>query len=284
MSEIKDQAQGILANVEESNALYIQEKFDSYLKTLEEYKTIAFEHIVTDENDKEGMEEAKKSRLLIMKIRTNADKTRQELKKDALAYGSAVQGIYNLIEEQTKPIEEHLRNQELFAERAQQAREEALRIEREKLLEPYLEFMVHGVHYGKISEAEWKLLYNGAIKAMEDDIAQKKAEAERIEAERIAKEKADAEAKAEAERIRAENEKLKAELDAKKQVEAEAIAKAEAEAKLLSEGEDFPKIEWVVRQLELLKSKLPECKSARFQKKITGAGELLNKMVNYLNS
>jgi len=93
----------------------------------------------------------------------------------------------------------------------------------------------------KFNEVDWtivvkKLSADEIAKRKEEAIkAQKLAEEKRIEAEKIAKAKAEAKAKADAEK------KAKAEAEAKAKKEAEEKAKAEAEAKAKKEAEEKAK-------------------------------------------
>jgi len=95
----------------------------------------------------------------------------------------------------------------------------------------------------KFNEVDWtivvkKLSADEIAKRKEEAIkAQKLAEEKRIEAEKIAKAKAEAKAKADAEK------KAKAEAEAKAKKEAEEKAKAEAEAKAKKEAEEKAKAE-----------------------------------------
>ena len=47
---------------------------------------------VTDESDKAGMARARETRLAIKKVRTDAEKTRKELKEESLRMGKAIDG------------------------------------------------------------------------------------------------------------------------------------------------------------------------------------------------
>jgi len=95
----------------------------------------------------------------------------------------------------------------------------------------------------KFNEVDWTIVVK---KLSKEEIAKRKEEAlkaaklaeeKRLEAERVAKEKAEAKAKADAEK------KAKAEAEAKAKEEAEAKAKAEAEAKAKEEAEAKAKVE-----------------------------------------
>lgn len=177
---------------------------------------------------------ARELRLKTVKIRTGAEKLKEDRKKTYLLRGNLEQAAYNLIAASCKLTEETFFNVEKAREIAERKRQQELRREREEKLSPYTENVVI-YPLGIMSEDEFNSLYIALRTAHEDKIeAEKKAEAERI-----AKEKAEAE---ERERIRQENERLKkeaedrerkakAEREKQEKILAEERAKAEAERK-----------------------------------------------------
>lgn len=78
--------------------------------------------IVTDENQKKEMFEARTARLKLREVRIRVEKTRQELKEDSLRVGKAIDGAANIIKALIVPVEEHLEKQEKFAEEAAKLR------------------------------------------------------------------------------------------------------------------------------------------------------------------
>jgi len=229
------------SGLEAQTSNYIKEKFLPFFEQAEEWKQKASMLVVTDASQVHDMKMARTARLALKEIRVNADKTRKALKEDSLRYGKAVQGVYNVIEYLIAPIERHLQEQEDFVAIAEAKRKAELKASREMDLQPYAEFVPYGVMLGEMSEEDYQKLLTGAKLQLQAKIdAEKKAEAERIEAERlaeIARQKAEAERKA----IEAENKRLKAEaeaaeLKAKKEREiAQAKIKAEQDAKLALE-------------------------------------------------
>ena len=173
---------------------------------------------------------AKAMRIELKNVRLAAEATRKEQKQESLMRGKAVDGLNNLLLYALSPIEKHLESIEKREEIAEKARLDVLRNTRSIELSKYTE--LPGYDLSTIPEAQYNLLLLGAKTAHE---AKLKAEADRIEAERVAsiqraeKEKADA---AERERLRLENEKLlqaakEAEMKvAKERAEREAIEKA----------------------------------------------------------
>lgn len=167
---------------------------------------------------------ARELRLKTVKIRTGAEKLKEDRKKTYLLRGNLEQAAYNLIAASCKLTEETFFNVEKAREIAERKRQQELRREREEKLSPYTENVVI-YPLGIMSEDEFNSLYIALRTAHEDKIeAEKKAEAERI-----AKEKAEAE---ERERIRQENERLKKEAE---ELERKAKAEAEKQAKVLAE-------------------------------------------------
>jgi hypothetical protein len=222
------------SNVEKTTADSLQTAFQPFFQRAAEWKAKAETLKVTDINQTAEMQQARAARLELKKIRVEADKTRASLKEDSIRYGRAVQGVYNVIEYLIKPIEEYLENQEKFAEIQEAARKAALtelrraEIEREGVQV----FVPKNFDLGTISENEYQELIAAARM-----LVTAKLEADRkAEADRIAREQAEAE---ERERVRVENERLRAEaIEQEKRFaaeRAEAAAKADAERKAEAE-------------------------------------------------
>ena len=215
-------------------------KFQPFIEQYAEIKEKATGLVVTDSSQKELMNDARVARLALQKIRVAADKEREGLKKDALAYGNAVQKAFNTIVSLIKPIEEHLQVQEDFKKREEAERKVKLKIDRELLLQPFCDTKY--LNLVDMSEEEFQAYLFNTKAAHEARLAAAaKAEQDRIEAEQLAAEaeaqrKADEAARIEAQRI--ENEKLKAEREAQEQLfaaerAAAAAERAAAEQKLL---------------------------------------------------
>lgn len=200
----------------------IQAGFASAFEQAEQWREKALAIRVTSLADKEAMKEAREMRLALKNIRVDAEKKRKALKEEALIMGRAIDGVNNLLLAAIKPLETHLEEQEKFAERlAEQERQRRL-TERIEAIQPYLESgqlvpaldVMTDEQFAKYLE-DAKLLYAAKIEA-----------AKKAEAERIAREQAEA---AERERLRIENERLKAEAEAAAKAAREAAEKAQAE-------------------------------------------------------
>jgi len=173
---------------------------------------------VTDVSQRRELKLARESRLALKEIRCNADRQRKKLKEESLRRGKAIDGIYNVLEYLVAPLEEQLLAMEQFAERKEAARLDEQLAERQKAL------AYHG----------FPAMDTGALRTMADEDFQKllsdaqlmaeakQREAERVELERLAKERAEAE---ERQRLAAENARLQAEAAAR---EAQLLAERQA--------------------------------------------------------
>jgi len=156
---------------------------------------------VTDEDQVEDMASARELRLQLKGIRIHADKTREALKKNALLEGNAIQGMFNIIKATIVPVEDHLLEQEKFAELQEEKRKEERHSERIESLSKYVEDVsVYNLY--DMEEEAYATLLDDVKTAHEKQIAAKKQE----EINRLAAEKAK---KKEQERIKKENEELK---------------------------------------------------------------------------
>lgn len=218
----------------------LQINFNPLFAKAQEWKNKAESINVVDINDKEGMKAAREARLELKNIRVNADKIRSKLKEESLLKGKAIDGMYNIIKFLIVPIENHLEEQEKFAELQEEKRLNELTEKRISELSKYVEDVSIFNVRTMTDEA-----YNALLESQKKLFEVKQEELKKIELERIAKEKAE---KEEQERIRLENEKLKKEAEERErkiaeerkiQEEKEAKEKAEREAKEKKEREEF---------------------------------------------
>lgn len=174
------------------------------------------------------MKIAREIRLSLAKNRVEAEKKKDELKRDLLNESNLIQACYNQVKAFSAIKEAFLADVEKFAERREAERKALLKAEREAELSKYTtDLAVYQL--AEMSEESWLNLLQGQKLAYEARIeAEKKAEAERI-----AREKAEAE---ERERIRIENERLKAEAAAREKELAAERARVEAEQKKAEEA------------------------------------------------
>lgn len=176
---------------------------------------------VTDVSQVEEMTKAKEVRKALQRVRLDADEVREKLKEESLREGKAIQSVFNVIKNFVKPIEESLEEQEKFAERAEQARLDAIQVERVQTLGKYVE----DISIYNLREMTEEV-FNNLVEMNKNAYEAKQEEIRLAEVARIAKEE---EIKAENERIRVENEKLRAEAEAKAKEEEQAKAIRDAE-------------------------------------------------------
>jgi len=195
---------------------------------------------------------ARTSRLATVKIRTGAEKQKDERKKMYLLRGNMEQASYNLIATACKMTEEIFFRVEKAREIAEKARKEQLRIDRTEKLKPYVDDC-NVYLLGEMSEAAFETTLAGAIaqyeakkererKEEEERQAILKAEAEEREKQRLENirlkeeaEKREKEIALEKEKIRKENEErerlAKIEREKQEKILAEERVKAEKERK-----------------------------------------------------
>lgn len=123
------------SGLETTKSQYILEKFTSYFQIAAEWEVKAKALKVTDDTQYAEMQMARTGRLFLREKRITIEKTRKELKEQALREGKAIDGIANVLKGLIEPIESYLDEQEHFAENKAKAAAEAARIESERLAE-----------------------------------------------------------------------------------------------------------------------------------------------------
>jgi len=202
-------------------------KFAAYFNEAKKLSEGAKEIVVTDESQTDLMLKARETRLTLKSLRTHVEAVRVELKEQSLREGRAIDGVSNLIKALIVPVEEHLEKQEKYAEIKELERVQKKYEERIELLSPFVDdISLYAIK--DMSDVVFDNLLAGCKASFQ---AKKDAEA-KVEADRIAKEKAKEE---EDKKIREENEKLKR--DAEAQEKESARIAAEQEAKLKKERE-----------------------------------------------
>lgn len=199
---------------------------------IEERKTLEkqFNEIVRlDIEDLETSKKAKRLRLLIQKNRTQGINIWHKTNKDYFLKGGQ---FVDAIKRKEIAINERMENDlekiEKHAEIKEAKRLDELEVKRKEILTPFAEFVAFGINLRLLSDEDFEKVLNGAkmqFNANQQELA-------RIETERIAREKADEEAR---EQQRLENLRLKAEAEAREKQLAEERAKAEAERKAIEE-------------------------------------------------
>ena len=216
------------SGLEPTKARVMLDQFSDAFKFAAEWDERSKTLVVTDASQTAVMQMARTGRLELKAKRVEIEKTRKQLKEQALREGKAIDGIANVLKALIVPIEERLDEQEHFVERQQAAAEEARRqAAEEALLEKERREAEAEALRIKEQEAENERLRKEAVEreaALEKERKAAAAELARINAEAEAERK---EAAAKLEQQRKANE---AELERERKRAAEA-AKAEAEKK-----------------------------------------------------
>ena len=177
--------------------------------------------VVRDATEVSVMKAARKARLELRDVRLRVETARKSLKEDSLRKGKAIDGIANVLKYLIEPEESRLEEAEKFAERAEAARRDALKLSRQTLVAPF-GVDTSAMLLADMTEDAFQSLLGSARLAYEKRIADEKAATEaRAEAERVRL--------AEEARIRAENERLRLEAEASRKAAEEERARAEAE-------------------------------------------------------
>lgn len=231
--------------------------------------------VLLDIEDKETSKKAKELRKKIKDNRTKGIEVWHKTSKDFfLKGGQFVDAIKRLEISVNQRMEENLEQIEKHFEIKEARRKEELSELRIAELELYSEFVPMGINFGELSDEEYQKIFNGSKlqyeakleadkKAEEQRIAQEKAEAEAREKQRIENEKLKAEAEKREKEIQAEREIYEKELaDERARVEA-TRKKLEAEnaEKLRIANEEKAKVE-----AELEKKRQQEIKAAESAK------------------
>lgn len=224
--------------LDDEKAKYLIAQFEEFQFIASEWNAKAKSIVVVDEAQTDLMAEARKGRLFLKSKRVEVEKTRKHLKESCLKEGQAIDGIAKKLKLMIEPIENHLLNQENY-----------IKIKEEKRIEGRYQERLFGI--GAICPDVDPSVYdirgmsddgfNALIDTLTETARLKAGEVDRLEKERIAKEKAETE---ERERVRVENEKLRKEAVARekelaeaRRLEDEATAKLEAERKKTEEAE-----------------------------------------------
>jgi hypothetical protein len=185
---------------------------------------------ITNINQKKEMKLARDTRLKLKKIRIAAEKTKKELKDGVLKEGRFIDATFNLIANNTKPLEADLLEKENFAKRKEAERKERLRVERTGKLKP-LGVNVQLLDLENMTDDGFEQLLEISQRAYEKRLEEQR----KAEEERIAREKAEAEERA---RIEAENARLRAEAKERERQLAEEREKREAAERAAMEARE----------------------------------------------
>lgn len=218
----------------------LQSWIEEITNTANDLKSESLQIIVTSEDQKAEMKQAREMRLTVKNLRVSVEKRRKELKDFYLKTGRKIDEAANYIKELLEPIECHLQLQEDFAKIAKERRDSELRAKRMQELAELEGNSAMLADLASFSDEDWAVIIETfrAAKVAREKAA--KAEAARIEAEKKDREDEErrqaelAEARRLAEEARiareaAEAEKNKAEAEARKAEESARAARIEAE-------------------------------------------------------
>jgi hypothetical protein len=177
-------------------------KFRPFLGLALEWETKAKSITVVSEDDDEGMAKAREARLFLKSARTALAAAHKESKSDYLTVGRALDAVKNTATIKFEEFEFHLETQEKFREHRVAQRRRELCDRRHEAIMPYSEVLppftpafIDGL--ADMEDSAFNLMLDGAKSAIKKKIAdEKKAERERIAAEK-------------AERVRAEEERAR---------------------------------------------------------------------------
>jgi hypothetical protein len=209
----------------EEKEKYVRSQFETYLAQFKEWKEKIQGLEVNSVEDTANMALAKQARLALVKVRTAAEKVKQNLKADILKEGRVIDTIYNFIVDNIKPLEAELLEKESFAARLEEQRIINMEAARKTELGQYTDVSLYNLR--ELTEENYQLLLSTSKSSYENRlrIAEIEAENARLQAEAVAKER---EAEAERQRIAAEAEAERQRVEAEKQA---ALAKAAEEEK-----------------------------------------------------
>src|SRR5574343_393409 len=152
----------------------------------EKYADYAMTIQVTDESQTDLIREAKNLADIFARIRIDSGLTKDLLKKDALEYGKAVQSVYNLIVNNCKPIEEHLKEQKDFLKIRQERIKKEIERERLLLLAPYSKFVIANQNFADMPKQEFELILAEAKRLFEKaQEAEEKKELHQVRKEEV---------------------------------------------------------------------------------------------------
>ena len=227
--------------LDKTEAQQVRSVFIPMLERMEELET-EYNEIIKLTPTKENCSKAKELRLKLVKVRTGTAEIHKKAKSYYLNGGRAVDAFKNVVTFAIEWKETELEKLEKHFENIEKERLEKLQEERIALISQYVDDSQY-LQLATMPDDVWSAYFETKKKEYNDKIeAEKKVEADRLEALRIEKENQ--------EKIRLENEKLKKEADLReaqmkkereeaeaKQKELEAKAKKEADLRETLEQE-----------------------------------------------
>jgi len=211
------------SNLAEAKAKVLLDNFSNYFEIAADWERKARAILVTDSSQIAEMEMARTGRLFLREKRIAIEKTRKQLKEQALREGKAIDGIANVLKALIVPIEEYLGQQERYTQIKAAEAAEAERLAAEKKAEEE-----------RIAKEKAEAEEQERIRKENERLRKEAEEKERILAEeraKIEKERRAREAEKIAYKKQAEKERAKAQagIEARERLIANQKAQAEAE-------------------------------------------------------
>lgn len=113
------------------------EVFSPFFEQAKQWEEKAKALVVNSSEEVDKMKDARTARLAIVKVRTSIEKKRLELNEDAKKHTKTVNAIADFLKYLIEPTEEHLLEQERFAQNEALKKEQELLSKRLGMLEPY---------------------------------------------------------------------------------------------------------------------------------------------------
>jgi len=123
------------SGLEKTKSQVLLDQFSNYFQIASEWEKKASLIVVTGADQVSDMKMARVGRLFLREKRIAIEKTRKQLKEQALREGKAIDGIANVLKALIVPIEEYLEKQEKFVEIKAAEKAEKIRNEAEKKAE-----------------------------------------------------------------------------------------------------------------------------------------------------
>jgi len=229
MSEIKSELTTIIkdqqlnTNVEKQLLEAFGVPYNESKEILSSYENI----VVTNESQTSLMEEARKKRLFLQKVRTGIESKRKELKDESLKTGQGIDKVASYLKDNIKKAEDYLAIQEKFAENLEREKKARISAERLNILLKLTD--TPSMYSYEIME---QTVFEKLVADLTHDKEVKAEAIRKAENDRIAAEKAEA---MERERINKENAKLRAEAEVREKAAAEERAIAASKQKEIEE-------------------------------------------------
>ena len=222
-------------NIDDKQEVAIRDAYGLFYAEAAGWKEKADALIVTHESQIKEIALASESRKALKAIRCSVETRRKELVLRSNRYNKAVNGMSNFVKNLIEPIEKHLEEQENFVNIQKENKMKAIEVERTAELEKYdVDVSLYNLRGFNDEQFNAVLTESKNIYRMKKEEEKRlifeenaKAEADRIENERIRKENAT---------LKAEREAIAAKLKAKNDADEAIKAKEEAAERAAREG------------------------------------------------